>query len=678
MKEGNRFVVGNEYGTGIWIENGVQKEWVKDAPVKAPSAEWNKKLGLCNGFRIVGDINGLTAEEIEKLSEGGKYFVMIDLFRCHPETIDIIMGLMKEGKYGKMLWGTLFGERDGNYHEWTETYPEYFRNRKEAADYFKKWLCEKAIIWRDKNDPSGPRWWYFRDQGSKPLPLKTFANHLKSNKFPDWANLAAHSSALYVLHHYYEWGLKFVWLERSAWFPNLQLGIAFLRGAANQYQGFWGIDFSSWGGLFSVELPRLPVHYDAEGKRLAGAEPDYLLRGWLVTFLSGADFDFQEVTDLGYVLPQEEGEEWELSPLGEKAKEFADFALRRHPEGGKPYVPFALILEHDHGWDAPRWQNNNFVWGNKVPYEQGDYMIENFFEAAFPGYKVSSGSYEKNWNPEVPWKSEEEYFEMLHNGYDMRPFNKGKITSSRWGDSFDVLLENASMETIKEYKVIALLGRIKLNSDLASNLKEYVKEGGTLVLSGKQLGEELSPEEIKDFTGIEVLAPWSEIYGPSRCEICNRTFEELRFEYTPVKLKGAKVLATNHRREPIITEHKIGKGKVIYIVPYYGQELRSLSLLNITTHILDHIYGEHQLVKIEGAPIEYLVNRNEKGLWVSLINNENTPWEGKVEIKVPSYVNEGKVKEIWEEKDIHLEEKNSSLVFKPSVEPLSFKIFEIR
>jgi len=74
MEERNRFVIGNEYGTGIWIENGV-KEWVKGAPVKAPSAGWNKKLGLCDGFRIVGFINGLTTEEIEKLSEGGVFML---------------------------------------------------------------------------------------------------------------------------------------------------------------------------------------------------------------------------------------------------------------------------------------------------------------------------------------------------------------------------------------------------------------------------------------------------------------------------------------------------------------------------------------------------------------------------------------------------------------------------
>jgi len=265
----------------------------------------------------------------------------------------------------------------------------------------------------------------------------------------------------------------------------------------------------------------------------------------------------------------------------------------------------------------------------------------------------------------------------LHNGYDMRPFNKGKITPSRWGDSFDVLLENTSLETLKEYKVATFLGRIKLTPDLLPLFKEYVKEGGTLVLSSKQLGEELSPEEIEDFVGIEVLAPWSEIYGASTCAICGETFEELRFEYTPVKLKGAKVLATNHRREPIITECRVGKGKVIYITPYYGQELRSLSQLNITTHILDHIYSEHQLVKIEGEPIEYLVNRKEKSLWVSLINNESSSWEGTVEVKIPPYANEGKVKEIWEEKDVHSEKRSSSLVFNTSLAPFSFKIFEM-
>jgi len=138
------------------------------------------------------------------------------------------------------------------------------------------------------------------------------------------------------------------------------------------------------------------------------------------------------------------------------------------------------------------------------------------------------------------------------------------------------------------------------------------------------------------------------------------------------------VLATNHRREPIVTEHRVGKGKVVYIAPYYGQELRSLSLLNITIHILDHIYGEQQLVKIEGKPVEYLVNQSEESLWVSLINNENSTWEGTVEVKFPAYAKKGKVKEIWEEKDIRTEKKNSSLIFNTSIAPFSFKIFEVR
>jgi hypothetical protein len=126
----------------------------------------------------------------------------------------------------------------------------------------------------------------------------------------------------------------------------------------------------------------------------------------------------------------------------------------------------------------------------------------------------------------------------------------------------------------------------------------------------------------------------------------------------------------------MITEHTVGKGKIIYIAPYYSQELRSLSLLNITTHILDHVYGEYRLVRIAGKPIEYLLNRNEKNLWVSLINNEESAWEGKVEVNLPSYA-EGKVKEIWEEKDISSVRKEGSLVFNISLAPFSFKILAI-
>ncbi|MFZ2656159.1 MAG: hypothetical protein WAX69_14605, partial [Victivallales bacterium] len=491
MNNKNLFVIGNEYGLGYWIKDGKPVEWEEEAPDIYPSSEWNKKLRLCNGFRIIGDSagscrgKGLTKEDMEKLSEDGKYFIMIDFFRCHPQTIDMVMELMKSRKHGNKLWACLFGERDGSYSEWTESHPDYFATRREAAEYFKKWLCKEATVWGEKGVT-----WYFRDLKNKCLPQDTFANHVKQNSFPEWANMVAHSSALYVLHHYYEWGFNAVWLERNVWFSNLNVSIAFQRGAARQYDGYWFNDFSAWGGLFITE--HLPVHYDEQGIRQGGGEESSYLRGWLMAFLAGSNFDFQEATEVGYFLPwNDKSKSPELSKLGIMAKGFADFAIRRHPDRGEPHVPFCLLLEHDHGWDAPVDRKHEHVaWCGKVPYEDGDYMIENFFEAAFPGYKTSGNSYERTFDPSVPWKDEGEYFNLLKGGYDMRPFTKGQLTSTRWGDSFDVLLENASVDVLQKYPVITLLGRIQLNKELLEKLKVYVKQGGTLILSGRQMSAE--------------------------------------------------------------------------------------------------------------------------------------------------------------------------------------------
>ena len=32
---------------------------------------------------------------------------------------------------------------------------------------------------------------------------------------PEWSCMAAHSSAIYLLHHYFEWGFKMVWVDAS-------------------------------------------------------------------------------------------------------------------------------------------------------------------------------------------------------------------------------------------------------------------------------------------------------------------------------------------------------------------------------------------------------------------------------------------------------------------------------
>ncbi|MFZ2657649.1 MAG: beta-galactosidase trimerization domain-containing protein, partial [Victivallales bacterium] len=206
-------------------------------------------------------------------------------------------------------------------------------------------------------------------------------------------------------------------------------------------------------------------------------------------------------------------------------------------------------------------------------------------------------------------------------------------------------------------------------------LKVYVKQGGTLILSGRQMSAELKPEAVAKFLGIKIKSQWHEIYGRTKCNLCGETFEELRFAYTPIDTSGAEIIATADSGRlspvPIITQNKVGKGKVIYIAPYYGQQLWSRALMEITVHMLDHVYEKQQLVKIEGKPGQYLVNKQKNGLWVTLINNSDKKWQGTVNLKDNRCIIAAT--ELWKDEELEIE-KNKVFI---SIEPLQFKIVEV-
>ena len=128
-------IIGNEYKTGISIDTvkGTQQEWVKadaDSTVQ-PNGLYNLKTGICNGLRVVGDMDGFNEEKLEEIFRNGAEFVMVDTFRCRPDTIEMLFKKMKEHP-GK-IWLTPFGERDGNYCEWAGRTPNYFGSRQEAG-----------------------------------------------------------------------------------------------------------------------------------------------------------------------------------------------------------------------------------------------------------------------------------------------------------------------------------------------------------------------------------------------------------------------------------------------------------------------------------------------------------------------------------------------------------------
>ncbi len=615
-----KFVFSNEYFTNYnaagekFEDKELQKRIIGTAEREAEST---RKFGLGNGFRILTDLWGLTEKEIDE-AMGWTDLVIIDLFRLSAEGFALALKKMKQ--YGPKLFGCAFGERD-NGCDW-DAHRGYFRDRSEAAAWYRKWLLEEAFVGYRRGDGRPEEQGLLKAQTSDLLVGGNLAEHIRQGLPDKRLHFIAQAGSTMLLHHYLEWGFDGVWLERNAGLSNFQFGIAFLRGAAGQYDRIWGLDLSAWEAVCGENLP---LHYNAKGERVDGPTEDLLFREWIVAYLSGADFVHQEMTDMAFWLPPREKRK--LSPCGGKARQFMKFAMEKCPERGKQYVPVAVMLEHDHGWDAPRWKFPFQVWGNKVPYEHGDFMIGNFFRWAFPGCLEVGREFMKTFQPDLPWESDEEYRRKCREGLDVRPFEKA-LSYSRWGDSFDVVLENCPARVLNDYRAVIVLGRLTVDRALGRKLLDFAAAGGTVVINTRQI-----PDGLAGDFGYRVLDHYKWTQQPSTCRICGRTMPEGNFEYTWAAPENSEVIAaTGDGKDPLAFSKRCGNGELLVTTPHYNHEIGCVDFMRICRHLLDHLMKRLMIVDIEGAPVEYLVNSREKDMLVTLVNNSPEMWKGKVTV----------------------------------------------
>ena len=478
-------------------------------------------------------------------------------------------------------------------------------------------------------------------------------------------------------HYCFEWGTKFLMVNDKSDF-NIQVMTAFARGAANQHSGYWGyldelaeIYRSEDGGsLWSYPC------YNKEGERTGGISPTTMLNRNAVAYFHGANILVQQQADMYHFTYDWDDGSVSLTHHGEAGKRFSDFVFKRHPVRGKPHVPVALMLEHDHGWDPfarPRIGALPVVWGC-IPFTSGDHMVDNFFEAAFPGFKESyKGSAGRG-----PWKSMKEVDHAIRSGFDTRPYESKCLTQSRWGDSFDVLLENCPLEAMKSYPVIMLLGDIKLKGELLERLEVYVEGGGILVANVAQIEEDAEAHEL---FGVELT---STRMGStfSSCRRCGRKrLRERLYSYRRVVVKDAEVQAFNESRvtgygDPLVPSRRVGKGEAILTTPQYLQAHDRTAVLEIGLDLISHLVERFALAGVEGPPIEYLVNRTEAGILVVLVNHEEEEWRGTVRANRMG-AGDHRVAELWEERKVEHRVENDKATFEAKVPGYGFRVYAV-
>lgn len=255
-----------------------------------------------------------------------------------------------------------------------------------------------------------------------------------------------------MLAHLAEVGLDAIGIETSETIPATQVKRAFARGAARQFGIPWFEEVSVWfgasvsGGMPEsgiVHWPNTPVGGDA------GHSVSHLMRHWFTSWFSGANHVMLEASPtVLFEVPwsSEFPADAKLSRYGIEAQRLA--GLMKNLDIGVPYTPFAVLVNKHHG----RWATWGKPWG-RLEETPGDQATERFFDQVFPGQSQGPGK-------------EERY-----------------LCPSPYGDTFDVLVNDADRTSWRAYPVILAVGDIPWTEEDIAFLKDYVQDGGILALN---------------------------------------------------------------------------------------------------------------------------------------------------------------------------------------------------
>ena len=294
----------------------------------------------------------------------------------------------------------------------------------------------------------------------------------------------------YYFHHYAAaFGADVLLSEIGENINGTQAHVAFTRGAARQYTKPWGMDVSAWYGPgindYWAEDDRVWCQErDGDGRCIAWySGPDHghsislFERMYYSSYLSGAQLLVAEAGSVYFLNSRHAPPS--LSPLGEMAREFYAFT-QQYPDRGTPYVPVAMLLEYYHGlglgsWYLPEGTARCWDW---VPMGESERETLQLLEAIWPGAF------------EVMGRDESQY-----------------LVPTPMGDTVDVLLEDASLETLQGYEVLIFSGEIAWNEELKQRIRACLEAGKTVVFGASAahaaMVEDLEPGASAPFRDLD-------------------------------------------------------------------------------------------------------------------------------------------------------------------------------
>ncbi len=445
-------------------------------------------------------------------------------------------------------------------------------------------------------------------------------------------------------HHYARRGAQCILVERANDdVEDLQTGVAFARGAARQFDCEWGIDLSLWWGVIYGCVQELPASL-------------YTRHLWLST-ISGAKAFRIEGGDL---LVRPDGT---ATVVAEAIDAFA--RLARDVEFGSPAGPAAVLLPQDHGWMTPAyWRTANEAWNYaRVPYRPGDRGVDGFFGAAFPGAVYAQdpfpmGAYEEDEPPASPFalscitpefaplpeqarraapplpfgtyvnrdQARDDFRGTMRDPSPYRPMG-----DSRWGDIFDVITDDLTLETLRSYRAVVLLGQVQLTEELKRKLLDYVNSGGVIVTAAGVVG----PGDM-DVSGVEIR-PELRVGRSWQWEEEDPVHEAFRYcpvQWPPADAGSLETLAVAANGAPLVVRRVVGVGSVYTcLLPWF--EAGHANLASLALRLLDAVLRPLQPVVVDGPPASWVSARGADSMHRSLAiaNHDEHPWRGRVRMR---------------------------------------------
>lgn len=357
---------------------------------------------------------------------------------------------------------------------------------------------------------------------------------------------------------------------------NFQIPLAMTRGAGKQYQIPWYIDFSMWYGLvpdYAGEYFAKINYVDYDGVEKPYGVPDgghsmnMFERSMLMSYMAGAravvaqdggqlayyNYDSKDTVQQNGI----DGYFWNwngsnVSPYGETCKKFYEFT-KKLSDVGTAYTPYAIILDKYHGLTL---------------YDGDDEPFGRFYSEK--GDEFTNDLIRQIWQVESkPQKT-----------------SQRNLVNNRYGESFDMLLQNASDEIISTYKVLFLTGELVLSDEEVNKYTKYVENGGCLVVNTAYVNQ---------FKDVEL---------PEKMKL-GEFYEEVSYG------KGSFIV--------------FGKGGMLEscIDSEGNQTMMSGKDYGIAGfyHVMELLESRYNMFEISDV-VDYIVNIKEDAVYLTLINND--------------------------------------------------------